>query len=220
MKQPPAVTDRQEETAAKDGDAGKGKNSADATTAQPAPEKKIITQPAPEKKLIAQPAYMPPDTGRQQKRRGKHDPGLMEALMLATWTRQARPVSYLPSAITSCRSRDREITCFSDDQTRNSGGNTVRYKTKAIISDFAKDGSFTVRYRNLVVNSTLTVNADTTQPDAFDDDGSGSSRVVNTGWGMSHTAECTLHDEFTITCVKDRSRRVEITSQQSMANGR
>jgi len=175
-------------------------------------------QPVVERKLIAQPTLA---VAREKPVKQAHNAQLMETLMLTTWSRQSRPVSYLPSTINNCRIGDKKITCFSGDQTRNSGGNEVKFKTKAIISDFSKDGSFKVTYRNLVVTASRTSgNTRQETESAYGDEGTGPGLVVNTGWGIQHSVECTLHDSNTLTCIKDKSRPLQITSQQNLANGR
>lgn len=198
------------------------------TRKKPAPDKAVKAarkpkkQPRPaarkEKKLIAQPTVP-----KKRKATGNktHNPQLMEDLMLTTWSRQSRPVSYLPSAVNNCRTEDKRITCFSDDQTRSSGGNDVKFKTKSIISDFASDGTFKVQYRNLVVNTRQTGGSSQQEPEAaYGDEGSGASHTVNTGWGIEHSVECKMHDSNSLTCVKDKSRTVRISSQQSLAHGK
>jgi len=195
--------------------------------AKPAPNKTVKAaskpkkQPQPvakqEEKLIAQPAVpeKPEDSGDRT-----HNAQLMQDLMLTTWSRQARPVNYLPSAINNCRTDDKRIICFSDDQTRSSGDNDVKFKTKSIISDFASDGTFKVLYRNLVVNATQAEGDSREEPEAaYGDEGSGSSHTVNTGWGIEHSVECKMHDSNSLTCVKNKSRTVEISSQQKLAHG-
>ena len=180
--------------------------------------KKQPQQAASEKKLIAQPAVekKPVKTVRKV-----HNAALMETLMLAVWSRQSRPVSYLPSTINNCRTEKKRIICFSDDQTRNSGGNEVKFKTKSIISDFAKDETFKVRYRNLVITASQSGNSPLQEPEAaYSDEDTGSSHTVNTGWGIEHSVDCTMKNSHSLTCVKDKSRPVEITSQQNLANGR
>lgn len=194
--------------------------SAPKKTAKAASKPKKQPQPVAEKekKLIAQPAVpeKPEDTGDKT-----HNAQLMEDLMLTTWSRQSRPVNYLPSAINNCRSEDNRITCFSDDQSRSSGGNDVKFKTKSIISDFASDGTFKVLYRNLVVNTTQTGSGPEQEPEAaYGDEGSGSSHTVNTGWGIEHSVECKMHVSNSLTCVKDKSRTVVISSQQNLAHGK
>ncbi len=183
------------------------------------PEKQPEPVAVKEKKLIAQPSVVPgitEDTGDKT-----HSDQLMEALMLTTWSRQSRPVSYLPSAVNSCRIEGKRISCFSDDQTRNSGGNDVKFKTKSIISNFGSDGTFQVVYRNLVVNTTQSgKNIRQETEAAYGDEGTGSTHTVITGWGIEHSVECKMHDSNSLTCVKDKSRTVRITSQQNIARGR
>ena len=180
-------------------------------------------KPAPQaagggKTLIAQPKIeMKPKEAVSK----THNTRLMEDLMLTTWNRQSRPVSYLPSAVNNCRTEGRKITCFSDDQTRNSGGNTVKFKTKSIISNFSDDGTFKVQYRNLVVNASQQGSTVTQeQESAYGDEGTGSTHTVNTGWGIEHIVECTMHNSNSISCVKDKSRPIEISSRQKLATGR
>jgi TPR repeat protein len=197
--------------------------------AKSTPQKKMKTAKKPkkqpqrvarkEKKLIAQPSVIPGKTKDSGDK--THSNQLMEDLMLTTWSRQSRPVSYLPSAVNNCRTEGKRITCFSDDQTRSSGGNDVKFKTKSIISDFGSDGTFKVQYRNLVVNTTQTGNSARQKTEAaYGDEGAGSTHTVNTGWGIEHSVECKMHDSNSLTCIKDKSRTVKITSQQNLAHGR
>jgi TPR repeat protein len=185
--------------------------------AQPEVEKKPVKTTS-EKKLIAQPEVekKPVKTGHTM-----HNAALMETLMLAIWSRQSRPVSYLPSTINNCRAEEKRIICFSDDQTRDSGGNEVKFKTKSVISDFAKDGTFKVLYRNLVITASQSDNSPLQEPEAaYSDEGTGSTHTVNTGWGIEHSVDCTMKNSNSLTCVKDKSRPVEISSEQNLAHGR
>jgi len=211
MKQPQPA-----ETAGKEiSKAQPGKRPAPAKTVKAARKKPVAKR---EKKLIAQPPVpvKPKESGDKA-----HNAQLMEDLMLTTWSRQSRPVNYLPSAINNCRTEGERITCFSDDQTRSSGDNDVKFKTKSIISDFAGDGTFTVQYRNLVVNTRQTGDSSDQEPEAaYGDEGSSSSHTVNTGWGIEHSVECKMHDSNSLTCVKDKSRTVKISSQQKLADGK
>jgi TPR repeat protein len=197
-----------------------GKKSVSNKTVKAARKPKKPPQPVAEqeKKLIAQPAV--PNKPKDRRDRS-HNAQLMEDLMLSIWSRQSRPVSYLPSAINNCRTKGEKITCFSDDQTRSSGGNDVKFKTKAIISDFTSDGTFKVQYRNLVVTAMQTGDSSEQETEAaYGDEGSGSSHTVSTGWGIEHIVECKMHDSNSLTCVKDNSRTVEISSQQKLAHGK
>jgi TPR repeat protein len=171
-----------------------------------------------EEKLIAQPEF---EEQPAKAVSSEHNAALMETMMLDLWSRQGDPVSYLPSTINNCRTEEKRILCFSDDQTRESGENEVKFKTKAIISDFAADGSFQVRYRNLVITANQPDNGSPQEPEASRSDGETgvSSHTVNTGWGMEHTVECTMKNRHSLSCVKDKSRRIEIRSQQKLAHG-
>ncbi|UCC55517.1 MAG: sel1 repeat family protein [Gammaproteobacteria bacterium] len=171
-------------------------------------DKKLIAQPVVEKKPV-------------KAVNNEHNATLMETLMLTLWSRQANPVSYLPSTINNCRTEEKRIICFSDDQTRESGGNEVKFKTKSVISDFAKDGTFKVLYRNLVITASQPDDSPPQEPEAaYGDEGTVASHTVNTGWGIEHTIDCTMKKNDSLTCVKDKSRTIEISSQQNLAHGR
>ena len=145
---------------------------------------------------------------------------VMEDLMLATWNRNSRPVSYLPSVTSNCRTADMKIICYSDDLTRETGANSIRYRTKSIISGFSADGSFNVLYRNLVINATRSETRVSSESGAgYDDEGPDKGYSVKTGWGKEHILECTLKDSNTIACLKNKSYAFEVISQQKLAAG-
>ncbi len=145
----------------------------------------------PEPVIAAMPQANPAATTSQE----KVPAYTYEDLMLASWNRDNEPVAYLPSAINNCRVEDDRVICFSDDQTRSRGTGAIKYKTRAIISNLAQDGSFDVVYRNLVIDA----DHDPTQ------EKSGSAEVVGsitaatanadyqvkTGWGKEHSLQCT-----------------------------
>ena len=102
-------------------------------------------------------------------------------VMVAAWGRDKKPAPYLPSSINNCRTEESNIVCYSDNQTRESGSNKVSFKTKSIMQDFSKDGSFTVIYRNLVINSTPIAGTEVSEDDGEvgDDDDSASSGLFS-----------------------------------------
>jgi TPR repeat protein len=146
----------------------------------------------------------------------------IEDLVLAAWNRDGKPVSYLPSAINNCRTEDGRVICFSDDQTRSSGANVIKFKTKAIIDNFSSNGSFDVTYRNLVVNSTQS--ADTGGDEGSDEVGSlGDSQPrtykVKAGWSNPHTLKCRIKNSGTLTCLKNNTHSILLTSPTTLAAG-
>lgn len=144
----------------------------------------------------------------------------IEDLMVASWSRDTRPVSYLPSSINNCRTEKSNIVCYSDNQTRESGSNKVSFKTKSIMQDFSRDGSFTVTYRNLVINSTPIAGTEVSEDDGEvgdDDDSASSAYQVKTGWGKEHTLECQLKDTGTVSCLKNKTHTFLLVSPHTLA---
>jgi TPR repeat protein len=147
-----------------------------------------------------------------------------EDLMLASWSRNNEPVAYLPSAINTCRVEDDRVVCFSDDQTRDRGTGAIKYKTKAIISNLAQDGSFDVVYRNLVIaaehdstpekGSSAEVVGSTTAATASTD------YQVKTGWGKEHSLQCTFKDSSTLSCLKNKTYAFLLENPKSLVAGK
>ena len=149
----------------------------------------------------------------------------LEDVVLAAWSRNGKPVTWLPSKISSCRTENERISCFSDDQTRNSGQGLIKYKTKAIISNFSSDGSFDVTYRNLVVSTEQVEATETvTVSDADEVGGLGDEQTqsyqVKTGWSTPHTLECKMKNHGTVSCVKNNTHTIVLTSPAAITAGK
>jgi hypothetical protein len=142
----------------------------------------------------------------------------MEVIMLGNWSRDEQPVAWLPSAINNCRTGKGRIICFSDDQVRKTGANTIKFKTKAIISHFSDAGAFNVTYRNLVVNAIADEPATGDGVSAFDEAGEDKGFAVKTGWGKEHILECLFSDGHAIKCTKNNIHTMVVTSQQQVAD--
>jgi len=144
---------------------------------------------------------------------------LMETLMLASWKKNDAPSSYLPSAVNNCRTTDQEIICYSDDQTRTTLSNRIKYKTKSITSGFSENGTFSIVYRNLVIDVEQLAPPDAyEEPGSSDVDTSDKGYKIKTGWGKEHRLECTLKNNTTISCLKDKIHRIELVSSQQVAD--
>jgi TPR repeat protein len=147
----------------------------------------------------------------------------IEDLMVAAWNRDNKPVAYLPSAINNCRTEENNIVCYSDDQTRKSANSLIKFKTKSIMKDFTKDGSFKVTYRNLVVDSESSARIDTSDNDGeigSDNDNAASFRKVKAGWGKEHSLECQLKDSGTVSCLKNKTHAFILVSPHTLASGK
>ncbi len=145
----------------------------------------------------------------------------IEDLMVAAWSRDSEPVSYLPSAINNCRTEKGKIACYSENQTRESASGSVKFKTKSIMRNFSRDGSFQVSYRNLVIDASS--NADSKAASNSDEigdvDNSAESFTVQTGWGIEHVLECQMLEESKVNCVKNKTHSFVLVSPQTVASG-
>ena len=146
---------------------------------------------------------------------------ILDDLMLVSWKREHEHVAYLPSAINNCRNGDKKIICYSDDQTRTTSGSTIKFKTKAIISNLKPDGSFGVTYRNLVIDTELLDAIDSEKDEDVGslDESIESTHKVKTGWGKEHNLECKIKDTATVSCLKNNTYAIVLTSQQTLAVG-
>ena len=147
----------------------------------------------------------------------------IEDLTIASWSRSNKPVSYLPSAINNCRREGKDVICYSDSQTRESGSNEIKFKTKSTLTDFSKDGTFNVTYSNLVIDSKPIGSISSGDDDGEvggEDDSAGSAYKVKTGWGKAHTLMCQLKDSHPITCLKNTTHTFTLVSPRKVASGR
>jgi hypothetical protein len=140
----------------------------------------------------------------------------LDDLMQGAWNRDDEPVTYLPSSVNHCRTEADKLVCFSEDQSSRTGNNLVRFKTKAIVDHFNARGSFTVTYRNLVIEVTPL-----SAPGASADATAGmGSYTVKTGWGTPHTLDCTFHGESALSCEKNSSYTIRLSSRNTLVSGK
>jgi TPR repeat protein len=156
------------------------------------------------------------------KKKSKSDRYTLEDVVLAAWNRDGNPVAWLPSEITTCRTEEGKVICFSDDQVRNAGENIIKFKTKAIISNFSGNGSFDVTYRNLVISASQAADTRTNEtvyePGSLDENMSATYRI-KTGWSSPHKLKCTLKDSGVASCKKNNAHTIVLTSPTSMVAG-
>lgn len=116
------------------------------------------------------------------------------------WSRQQRPAEYLPSSRVAClQTNASEVTCFSEDITRNVGDKGLTYTVKATLSGLDnRDGRFSLHYVYNVadMNGSPLAQPNSALADAND-------IAVRTGWqepGLK--MECRLSDERSMTCTR------------------
>ena len=146
-----------------------------------------------------------------------------EHLLLASWSRDDDPVAYLPSAINNCSVEDNKVVCFSNEQSRNIAAGTIKYKTKAIVSELSQEGTFEVVYRNLVIDAdqAATRKTDSSQQaiGSTSADPVEMNYAVKTGWGKEHTLQCKFVDSRTLSCLKNKTHAFLVESTQTLAAG-
>ncbi|MGB5261921.1 MAG: tetratricopeptide repeat protein [Gammaproteobacteria bacterium] len=167
-------------------------------------------------------AKQAPAANKKSNKKSASDRFTLEDVVLAGWNRDGNPVAWMPSEITTCRTEGDKVTCFSDDQVRNAGDNVIKFKTKAIISNFSGNGSFDVTYRNLVISTSqeaVTQTGETVyEPGSLDEDISATYRI-KTGWSNPHKLECTLKDSGVASCKKNNAHTIVLTSPTTMVAG-
>lgn len=71
----------------------------------------------------------------------------IDRLLSKKWASAGKPAEYLPAADMSClKTGNLEITCFSGDRERVIKNNSISFAVKSVLSQFKRDGSFTVSY--------------------------------------------------------------------------
>ena len=125
----------------------------------------------------------------------------LDIVLKGSWKRNQGPAEYLPSAKTSClQAGEGEVVCFSQELQRTVGNSSFVYTTKATLSNFAKNGEFTVNYLYNVVDISTAKNPAPNQ----DKDGA-ADIAAKLGWQEpGRNLDCKAVNEKTITCVKDK----------------
>jgi TPR repeat protein len=188
-------------------------------TAAPQAAEPVRATPRPAQVASAGKSSGTGDSHKTTKRKPKSRSWSIEDLMLAAWYRDNDPVTYLPSSVSNCRIEANRLICLSDDQTRRTAMNLIKYKTKAIIENFSSEGTFEVTYRNLVIDSTRIESVESGD-DAANGNNVETAYTVKTGWGTPHMLECRFKDSSTLDCLKNKSHSFVLTSPQTLATGK
>jgi TPR repeat protein len=195
-----------------------------ATLQEPDAKPAAATLQEPDAKPVAATREIPAAKPAAAAEQEKSPEYTYEDLMLASWNRDNEPVAYLPSAINNCKVDNDRLVCFSDDQSRSTATGTIKYKTKAIVSNLAQDGSFEIVYRNLVIDA----DQDSARKKGGSEELIGSTTTgsvstnyeVKTGWGKEHSLQCTFRDASTLSCLKNKTHAFLLESPQALAAGK
>jgi hypothetical protein len=123
-----------------------------------------------------------------------------QAVLGGKWNRQQKPAEYLPSSRAAClKTNDSEVTCFSEDVTRNVGDKGLTYTVKATLTGLdGRDGRFNLHY---VYNVADVNGSPFGQPTSALSDVN--DLTARSGWQEPGVKmECRLSDERSMTCTR------------------
>lgn len=84
---------------------------------------------------------------KKEKKPDFHPEQIIEKLLSKKWMSYGKPAEYLPANDMSClKTGDLEVTCFSNKRERVIINSSVSFSVKSVLSQFKRDGSFTVSY--------------------------------------------------------------------------
>lgn len=123
-----------------------------------------------------------------------------QAVLGGKWSRQQKPAEYLPSSRAAClQTNASEVTCFSEEITRNVGDKGLTYTVKATLSGLdGRDGRFNLLY---VYNVADVHSNPFGQPTSAL--GDVNDLAARSGWQEPGVKmECRLSDERSMTCTR------------------
>ncbi len=128
-----------------------------------------------------------------------------DKVMAGGWKKRNKSVEYLPSSLTQCndeKNEEEQVECLSVDISRNIGMADINYTTKATLFDFEDNGSFKITYRNNVSKITVT------DPEFAE---SGRKVPITLGWqDADHKLVCQFENESSLTCTKNKLRKIKL----------
>ena len=132
----------------------------------------------------------------------------LPTILNAKWHAGSRPAGILPSSISQCEPFQRGLKCQSEQQ-RNTGSETITYKTEATISEISQQ-RFTISYYNTVLKVTpkaaTIVTADGEVPAI--------ANSIKVGQkSPQHKLDCQLENQTQIRCNKDNIRNYSFSSR-------
>ncbi|MCK7580101.1 MAG: SEL1-like repeat protein [Chromatiales bacterium] len=164
---------------------------------------KPVPKPAPAP-VRAAPAPKPEPVAAARAPEPVQSINAQQAILGGKWSRQQKPAEYLPSTRATClQTNASEITCFSEEVTRNVGSNGLTYTVKATLSGVdGRDGRFNLHYVYNVadVNGSPFGQPTSALADAND-------ITARSGWQEPGVKmDCRMSDERSLTRTRTRSQ--------------
>lgn len=145
----------------------------------------------------------------------------LQSLERDTWLKNGKPAGILPSSINQCISKDSTLVCHSDRRKKSNSQYLISYKSRSVIRKSEQPGSFTVAYRNLVLDVKQRPDEEyqTAIESAFGDEAEQGFKV-KTGWSIEHVLQCNFANPDNIVCKKDNGHKNEFTRQEILVGKR
>lgn len=179
--------------------------SAPIVSSPPAPvAKPVPPKPAP---LVAN-ASKAPKEAKESKPPVERTVDALALVLSGHWLYNRDAAEYLPSAKASClQASDGEVVCFSQELSRVVNNATLTYTVKASLSNFTKDGHFTLNYLYHVAD------IDKNRGGSSADQVAPRELLPKLGWQEpGHRLECRAVDENSIACMKDK-KQIQFTKK-------
>jgi hypothetical protein len=160
------------------------------------------TKPAPPiARAVAPPAVKPVVVAKAPAPAPAASINAQQAILGGKWSRQQKPAEYLPSSRATClQTNASEVTCFSEEMTRNVARNGLTYTVKATLSGLdARDGRFSLHYVYNVADVNGSPFGQPTSALADVNDIAARSGWQEPGVKM----DCRLNDERSLTCTRN-----------------
>lgn len=167
-----------------------------------AAESRQLIKPAPPAaRAVAPPAAKPVVVAKAAAPALAPSINAQQAILGGKWSRQQKPAEYLPSSRATClQTNASEVTCFSEEVTRNVARNGLTYTVKATLSGLdARDGRFSLHYVYNVadVNGSPFGQPSSALADVND-------IAARSGWQEPGVKmDCRLNDERSLTCTRN-----------------
>lgn len=172
----------------------------------PAPvSKSVPAKPVP---VVAKVAKQPKKEAVEPKAPVERNVDALAVVLGGQWLHERQAAEYLPSAKVSClQAGDAEVVCFSQELSRVVNNATFAYTVKASLSNFSRDGRFTLNYLYHVADIDKNSGGAGAQPVAARE------LLPKLGWQEpGHKLECRAVDEDSISCVKDK-KQIQFTKK-------
>lgn len=169
--------------------------------AEPAPPPPVVKAPPPKPAPVKRAAVAPVPEAPKEPKPVERTVDALAVVLGGQWLQGRQDAEYLPSAKASClQASEAEVVCFSQELSRVANNATYTYTVKANLSNFTKEGRFTLNYLYHVA-------------DIDKNRGAGSDPVAGKEFGAKlgwqepgHRLDCRAADESSIACVKDKKQ--------------